>query len=395
MNESPRPEDLANSLLSQDLFFSSQEFAEHRRAVIQRLGVAVEREKRARRRTVISAMGCAAFFVLLYAYGIYQMSHTTGWPGWSLTVLALLVILSPLTALLLFCVYFFRYRLELVRARKKAREQSLADFSQQLRELRKELAELKKERKPEGEAGPSNPGSKGAFTLMELLVTIGVLVLLCSMLFPTIARGKSRAKTASCKNNLKQLGHALVMYEGDFRYYPGAGDCAVSINQWPYILRSTNSWVVKINPYIGTDPLVFSCPEYDAPVFRADLTTKWEAYGYNGSGSADVYYALQNLGLGLGKGNFVNSAALKAASDMIALGDLQYPPSVGLNVISPSRVMAGGGLISIIPERHAAGACMVFADSHVEWAKHSRWTAENDSVRSRWNNDHQPHPETW
>jgi prepilin-type processing-associated H-X9-DG protein len=150
-----------------------------------------------------------------------------------------------------------------------------------------------------------------------------------------------------------------------------------------------------MGPYIGTDPLVFACPEYDAPVFRADETAKWEAYGYNASGSAEVYYALQNLGLGLGKDKFVNSTALKAASDMIAIGDLQLPPSVGLNVISPSGVTAGGRPTSIVPDRHAGGAGMVFADSHVEWAKHLRWTAETDSARSRWNNDHQPHRETW
>ena len=148
MNESS--EDMANALLSQDPFFSSQEFAEHRRTVIQRLGAAAEREKRARRLTVISAIGCAALFGLIYAYAIYETSHATGWPGGFVTVLALLCILSPLTALLLFCIYLFRYRLELVRARKKAREQSLADLSQQLRELRQELEALKKEYKPEG-----------------------------------------------------------------------------------------------------------------------------------------------------------------------------------------------------------------------------------------------------
>jgi hypothetical protein len=90
------------------------------------------------------------FFALIYAYGVYEMSRVTGWPGPFMTVLALLCILSPLTALLLFCIYFFRYRLELVRARKKAREQSLADLSQQLKELRQELEALKREHKPEG-----------------------------------------------------------------------------------------------------------------------------------------------------------------------------------------------------------------------------------------------------
>ncbi len=82
-------------------------------------------------------------------YAIYETSHARGWPGGFVTVLALLCILSPLTALLLFCIYFFRYRLELVRARKKAREQTLADLYQQLRELRQEIEALKKERRPE------------------------------------------------------------------------------------------------------------------------------------------------------------------------------------------------------------------------------------------------------
>jgi hypothetical protein len=150
MNEPLLPEDLANSLLSQDPFFSSREFAEHRRTVIQRLSAAVEREKRARRLTMFASIGCAAFFAMIYGYGVYRMSHTTGWPDAFMTVLALLCILSPLAALLLFCVYFFRYRLELVRARKKAREQSLADLSQQLREMRQELEALKRARKSEG-----------------------------------------------------------------------------------------------------------------------------------------------------------------------------------------------------------------------------------------------------
>jgi prepilin-type processing-associated H-X9-DG protein len=226
---------------------------------------------------------------------------------------------------------------------------------------------------------------------MELLVTIGILALLCALLFPALAGAKSRARIVTCKNNLKQLGHALAMYESDFRYYPGAGDCAMQTNQWPYMLRSTNSWVARITPYIGTDPQLFACPEYDAPLFRLDLTEKWESYGYNGSGSADIFRDQPNLGLGLGKDAFINLATLKSPSDMIALGELQLPPSVGLNVISPVPVMAVGRFMSLIPERHRGGACMVFADAHVEWGKHLQWTDETDAVRCRWNNDHQPH----
>jgi len=153
MNERAIAEDLANSLLNQDPFFGSQEFAEHRRAVMQRLAAAAEREKHARQRTVTLTLCCAVFFIAIYAWSVYETTHSVGWPGGFVTVLALLCILSPLTALLLFCLYFFRYRIEFIRARKKAREQTIADFTQQLKELRQELDALRKERKPDGPSG--------------------------------------------------------------------------------------------------------------------------------------------------------------------------------------------------------------------------------------------------
>ena len=82
----PLSEDLANSLLSQDPFFSSQEFAEHRREVIQRLGAAIEREKRARRLTVIISSCCGALSAVIYARAAYELSHASGWPEWGMTI---------------------------------------------------------------------------------------------------------------------------------------------------------------------------------------------------------------------------------------------------------------------------------------------------------------------
>jgi len=38
---------------------------------------------------------------------------------------------------------------------------------------------------------------------------------------------------------------------------------------------------------------------------------------------------------------------------------------------------------------------VVFCDAHVEFAKQTNWMKAATSIRLRWNNDHQPHPETW
>jgi prepilin-type processing-associated H-X9-DG protein len=45
--------------------------------------------------------------------------------------------------------------------------------------------------------------------------------------------------------------------------------------------------------------------------------------------------------------------------------------------------------------RHNQGANAVFCDAHVEFGKQPAWVGKTDDVRSRWNNDNQPHRETW
>ena len=44
---------------------------------------------------------------------------------------------------------------------------------------------------------------------------------------------------------------------------------------------------------------------------------------------------------------------------------------------------------------HHGAANLNFADGHVESARQTNWIAATDTARRRWNNDHEPHPETW
>ena len=104
---------------------------------------------------------------------------------------------------------------------------------------------------------------KGAFTLVELLVVIGIIAFLISILLPSLSRARERSNRVTCLSNLRSLGQAMYLYAHDFRDRLPNGNLPHDANP-----VSGDQVLVSVNRDYVNATATFHCPSDRDPVPR-------------------------------------------------------------------------------------------------------------------------------
>jgi prepilin-type N-terminal cleavage/methylation domain-containing protein/prepilin-type processing-associated H-X9-DG protein len=121
-----------------------------------------------------------------------------------------------------------------------------------------EVLRVRGDRTVRGEIRPPQSG----FTLVELLVVVGLVSILIALLMPALSRAREHAWRVACSSNLRQVGAGFIAYAQDSRGRFPAPACCIreQTEDWVYWQPGRDVGESRILRYLGNATRVLECP---------------------------------------------------------------------------------------------------------------------------------------
>jgi prepilin-type processing-associated H-X9-DG protein/prepilin-type N-terminal cleavage/methylation domain-containing protein len=222
--------------------------------------------------------------------------------------------------------------------------------------------------------------SRKAFTLVELLVVLGIIAVLISILMPALSMARKQAATVKCANNMRQLMLAVTAYVSEHQGQLPYCNWMPSVNAVNPVMQYGEGWLFcmpsmrvgfggdldgtwsttappldgmktgNLWPYLNNQE-IYHCPDDDPAAWTG--THRLTSYLMNGAQAGYINaLLLHRPGIKISQfGDNSHCVLLWEATSLT--GDWNDGSS------EPSQ--------EVLADRHGNGANVAFLDGHVEW----------------------------
>lgn len=195
------------------------------------------------------------------------------------------------------------------------------------------------------------------FSLVELLVVIGIIAILIAMLMPTLRLAREYAHRTKCAAQLRQIGFGFQMYANSNRGWLPAWS---GWHTWPPGQPEDTEgpvWTIEMIPYLGNpDSPIYNCPSFAAPMRNYFIAAVWSSVnGRDAMKFSDI--ALSSQFILSGDVTQVGVYPRPYGTSNYTTSDADYSDEAEPLLAFPDQ---GGFLM------HRGGDNILFADMHVD-----------------------------